>query len=203
MPGPAQVEGPAACRGKIDIRRTWALSKVHGGGPAGAVEGGPDPERSTRLHAEPRHPEDLIRPVGKRRRVQRVTISPQDGDDTSPCTHHIRHRHCRWLEAGAGPGGKGAAGYGGRADSRCRGPDGRARNGGSNSARRLRRTRRVTAGAPGPGHDRQQDKDAAAPHALTVPRDGSLEPGLAAGASVESHTTPRIRTAVDHPARSR
>jgi hypothetical protein len=147
MSRPAQAERPAPGCGEVDVRRTWTLGKFSYRNLAGAIERSPDRERSTWMYGNPGDPQDLIRPVSKRRRVQWVAIGPENSGNVCPCTHHIRHRQRWWMEAGAGPGGKRARGYRGRA-APCR----------------RWRTRCVTGGTPGSCHYRQQDQRCAPPH---------------------------------------
>lgn len=100
--------------------------------------------------------------------MQWVVIGPENGDDVSPCTHHIRHRLRWWMEPGAGPGGKRARGYRGRAPP-CRRRDCAGAGGwASDLGWWLSGTRCVTGGAPGCWQYYEQDQRCAPPHVPTV-----------------------------------
>jgi hypothetical protein len=167
MSRPVQAERPAPRCGEVNDRQTRAAGNFSRHSLAGAVERGTDPQRSS-VGAQLRDPKDLITPASERRCMQWVVIGPENGDDVSPCAHHIWHR-LRWrTEPGACPGGKRARGYRGGAVP-CRRRDcARARGRAGGLGWWLRGTRCMTGRAPGSRQDDEQDQSCAPPHMPSV-----------------------------------
>ncbi len=69
-----------------------------------AVERSPDRQRRPGLVSEPRHPQDFVSHVRKRRGIQRrFRPAPENSDDIAPQAHHMPDRHAGWMKAGPGP----------------------------------------------------------------------------------------------------